>query len=1067
MTAPADALLGEIAGRARTLQERLATPVRGAGDAGTGEAALRHWRAVLDGAQRPGRLRRRLERFGLTESEAVGRLANRPWEGAALPGWALTLGGMLQASFDEPPAQAEAPPEDEPIAFQHALWPFVQYAARELVVRSPSAVRLLLPPARSALERSLLRSLGELASLTLFEAFHEHRLRHDPLALLLPPEQRRGERRQYEAFVGGLRRGGWRGLLRARPVLGRLLAQRVSHWIAASAELVERLAGDLDEIARTFAGGSLPGRVVALETGLSDPHAGGRTVAVLRFESGLRIVYKPRPVEAEEAYHELATALADAGAPHAPLAAKVLARAGYGWVEWIGHTPCEGEPEVEGFYARAGALAALFYLLGASDVHHENLIARGGWPVLVDAEILLAPRMRDWSAAAANAQAQASELFQGSVLGSGLFPMWSVSGRGRVVDVGGLGGGRPQESGGQRWEIRDPNSDAMEVVRAPVRMVARENLPRLAEEVRTAGAYADALVGGFEAMYGFLRAHRGLIEKRIAAGGSLAALELRILFRNTGTYAALLDRLGHPSLLASGALFGAEIDALALPFTVSPEEGVPPAGILEAEQDAVADLDVPLFTVGAAARDLRFGGRIAAPGAIAETALERVAARLRRLSPEDQALQAGLVRAALQARFNAPASAAGSVARAERRMGTGARPGAAARGAPATPEAALQRANEIGALLAQRAIRGADGSVTWLGFAFDHGSESIRLEALGSDLYGGRAGVALFLAALHRVTGDAAMARLARAAIAPQAGEEPGRPLQEAAAGIAGAGGLLYAWTRVGAWLGDEGLLAAALRIAPLLGRGLARGASPHDVVEGDAGALLALLALHGETGAAVALEAAVCCGERLLSAAEGDTQGLRWPSHPQRPAYPGFAHGASGIAHALARLHAATGDERYAGAALRGLQWAAGRYAQEQVVGLGRGWCHGAAGHALARMAAAPLLGPGDPPLAAALEGLSAPATSQVDHLCCGTFGVTEALHRGATLPQFAPLRPLVLQHARLPDDAAGRFAFALDHELPDAIPNPGLFRGLSGIGYVLLRLGGAHDLPSPLLVE
>ena len=43
------------------------------------------------------------------------------------------------------------------------------------------------------------------------------------------------------------------------------------------------------------------------------------------------------------------------------------------------------------FYRRQGVLLALLYLLGMTDIHHENLIACADQPVLVDVETLLHP----------------------------------------------------------------------------------------------------------------------------------------------------------------------------------------------------------------------------------------------------------------------------------------------------------------------------------------------------------------------------------------------------------------------------------------------------------------------------------------------------------------------------------------------------------------------------------------------------------------------------------------------------------------------------------------------------
>ncbi|CAM5724428.1 hypothetical protein SANTM175S_04328 [Streptomyces antimycoticus] len=53
--------------------------------------------------------------------------------------------------------------------------------------------------------------------------------------------------------------------------------------------------------------------------------------------------------------------------------------------------PCAAAPDAAGFYWRTGALLALVHALRGTDFHHENIIAAGEHPVLVDLEALLHP----------------------------------------------------------------------------------------------------------------------------------------------------------------------------------------------------------------------------------------------------------------------------------------------------------------------------------------------------------------------------------------------------------------------------------------------------------------------------------------------------------------------------------------------------------------------------------------------------------------------------------------------------------------------------------------------------
>jgi hypothetical protein len=72
-------------------------------------------------------------------------------------------------------------------------------------------------------------------------------------------------------------------------------------------------------------------------------------------------------------------------------ALRVIDRAGYGWVEFAEHEEFLDESQVRRYYHRAGGMAAIAYLLGAMDLHMENVAATLTGPAIVDPESLLYP----------------------------------------------------------------------------------------------------------------------------------------------------------------------------------------------------------------------------------------------------------------------------------------------------------------------------------------------------------------------------------------------------------------------------------------------------------------------------------------------------------------------------------------------------------------------------------------------------------------------------------------------------------------------------------------------------
>ncbi|HEX2165097.1 MAG TPA: lanthionine synthetase LanC family protein [Thermoanaerobaculia bacterium] len=340
------------------------------------------------------------------------------------------------------------------------------------------------------------------------------------------------------------------------------------------------------------------------------------------------------------------------------------------------------------------------------------------------------------------------------------------------------------------------------------------------------------------------------------------------------------------------------------------------------------------------------------------------------------------------------------------------------------------------------------------------------------DLYLGVPGSALFLAALARVDGSSDDRERCLRAIAPLRRSAAPREAPPNGA-LTGTAGAVYALSVVAHLLDEPSLLDDAHRLADRIDlRAIAEDRFP-DVACGSAGTLLCLLALgprldqpgpRGRTPRDLALR----CADRLLV----------WCGEERR-VRSGFSHGASGVATALARLAAVTGREDLASAALRLLarerdrfDAAAGRWtvSEQDPLASPCSWCFGAPGLALARLAVAEHVAPSR---AAALreeaetaleQTLTAPPDGGLDHLCCGVFGRVETLlvaHRLTGRPDLAEgARALAHRALDAAEEAGG---FRIDHPSLAA----SFFRGVAGIGYALLRLGGASDLPSPLHFE
>lgn len=163
-------------------------------------------------------------------------------------------------------------------------------------------------------------------------------------------------------------------------------AHLISVWTEAQAELLARAARDRHEIGVKFFGKKTPLPVVRVHPGLSDPHDGGRTVTMVQFASGNRVIYKPRVCDGELVWFEALRWLHRDGLCPSFQIPTILRRTNYAWMEFLHPSACKNLCDVRLFYFRWGVQGALAQILGAADLHRGNWLAVGAQPILVDAE---------------------------------------------------------------------------------------------------------------------------------------------------------------------------------------------------------------------------------------------------------------------------------------------------------------------------------------------------------------------------------------------------------------------------------------------------------------------------------------------------------------------------------------------------------------------------------------------------------------------------------------------------------------------------------------------------------
>ena len=836
---------------------------------------------------------------------------------------------------------------------------------------------------------------------------------------------------RFDFFCDGLTDRAFAGVLLAQyPALVRRLVATIGFWQASTKETLARLTSDRERLRGQLFGGDDPGPWSGAEL-LGDYHRRGRAVQRILFASGACVIYKPRPVAMEGGFHALVAWLNAAGLSPSLSAAEVVECGAYGWARWVEAAPCADAAGVGRFFRRQGANLALAYLLGAVDLHFENVIASGEHPVIVDLEALFETTQQ--TAALGRASAAAFETLNDSVIRTLLLPVriegdGDAEGGRRSADVSALGYAGDEQSiyFAPGWD--QTGSDAMRVADVRATMPAARCLPQLDGRRIPANGHVEDILVGFTDAYDLMTTHRvALADREAGPLRRFRGAAARRVLRPTSSYVRLIDASWHPALAGDMQTLethlGERLGALEASPALTPR-------VAAAEVADLIDGDIPYFVSSVGPHRQRSGGkgREVLPPAGGWEACQR---RLSRLSPADRDRQLWMTRLSFVT-FQAPLT---------RRVMT-----VHHRAGPRAIEAA---ARAIGDRLCVLAIE-TNGRASWLFAALDD-RRRLSPAVVGFDLYDGLAGIAVFLAALWVRTGEVRYRGLAEAALAEGFDMHQALPRERISIGaFDGAGGLAWALALVGRWFADPALSGQALAV---IGRHLPFAADEPaiDLLGGRAGFLTAGMAVAAMTGDVTLAEALDTCADSLRNLDAGVLPG---------PEEAGLAHGRAGIGLALARwarqggreleFEAACGllaaDLASAEAVRDGEQPALSEHDGRSMAA----WCRGGLGVALAGLR----LGRPQPAavraLVKAVSALETRGEGAALCLCHGSLGVQEFLDAAAGIGVHGA-RPLAAQIARetLTRVLGGEICADYYHRTEA----PGMMRGLAGTGYALLR--------------
>lgn len=724
--------------------------------------------------------------------------------------------------------------------------------------------------------------------------------------------------------------------------------RRADHTITLLADL----AADAYDL--HFFGRQAGDAIGSLDIGAGDTHAGGRSVALVTFTSGLRLVYKPRDLSVDFGVQDVLSLVNDLAGTNLPTLT-MLHRGDHGWVEFVSAAvPATQVARLE-YFRRVGQLLGVFYVLGATDMHHGNLICDGVSPIAIDLETALHPDLRRGEPGRAR---DAQDVADRCAHRVGLLPMVVTNGGRGSFDVGGVGFDGAAVSPYKSLTVKNRGRDDMHVVleNQPLENTqGGATAPVVPTGTSEVYAVSEALRAGFAQTYRAMAAHRDRVDRALVH--AFGEARIRYIHNPTSTYCQILRMVGLPWFSdLDRRLAGLQRIGLAKPE-------VDPA-LAQSEVAQLAAGDVPLFT----ARTTSTVVDDAAGNPIADvlecSVLDAARATLAALDEDDLRRQDRLIAASFVGKF--PTSADFSHTRVD-----------PAPGRSVDRAAALELVVDLADDLVAGLLPGvtAADAPTWVGPLISTTEDNAwQPGRIGYDFYAGSSGKALFLAYAGDITGKPAYTDAATRifeGIARQFGSDA---LQEQlATGVLGTGlyggvsGLVYALAHGADLLERLDWRAACAAVLPRLHDAVTSDYRI-DLIGGNAGALAASLAVHRGAHSSEEATAGLSLAAHAIDALIAVHPVMGGRATQDQPGFSGFAHGTAGI-YPFVREYGHRA--RTAGQAVPEQVWTFAGALADHVASTydeserdwwitdsrdnhSTGWCHGAPGIALAHVMSA-----------------------------------------------------------------------------------------------------------------
>ncbi|MBU2974977.1 type 2 lanthipeptide synthetase LanM [Zobellia sp. B3R18] len=508
------------------------------------------------------------------------------------------------------------------IPFYELLFPFINFTCRELESNLTYA-KINLPKSNvlEQIKKNLSKDLLEMSFSVFMDEFHRF-LGDDNNKKCRITNQK--DDFFYQKFVRQILKNRFRDLFLKYPMLARNMAVKTQKYIQFVSNIFIRFELDKEELTCNFNYEFNEIKKIHFNSG--DEHNGGSTV-IIEFNNTNKIVYKPSNIAISRAYNNFLEWVNSNLAENLK-SFKVIDKKAYGWMEYIENVNCENSDDLKLYYKRAGIILGITYFLNSRDYHHENIIAFGNCPVLIDHETIIGPDIKFSNL----------NIKSGTVLESLLLPCQD-----EYRSESGFGLSNPSNKNSFFIKIVNCNKDNM--IKVPQKRLINnqvKNLPSLDGNPVGLLNYKTQIEQGFRKFYDLILINKNLLLSKSSPIEYFRGFEIRHIVRSTSVYGKILHVLNNREYLSDSIKYGLKIEILARAYLKN-ENCI---SLLASEREQIINRDIPVFYTNSDMENLVLTNKNKV-NIFQSSAIESIRDKIRKASRLDYTNQMKLIRKSL------------------------------------------------------------------------------------------------------------------------------------------------------------------------------------------------------------------------------------------------------------------------------------------------------------------------------------------------------------------------------------------------------------------------------------